>query len=368
MKNRFNKITTLVTSLLVAIFCLGIIAAPDKAFSSAENRTLMQKPKFTSKNFLSGKYTADLGKYLADQFPLREAFVSSKAYFELLQGKRENNGIIHVSKNLLVARPEEADRLEENLRSIKVFADNVNTEVLVAALPRSIDVFEEYLPEFYPKEETKDLWEDYNALTKKLNLKTVDLYDTLCESNAYYSTDHHYTSNGAYLTYLQLKEGLNFTPKNQDFFDVQKVADDFCGTSMRKSGFYLADKDTIELYRYKGDLDYSVIADGEEISLYDMGKLDTIDKYSVFLGGNHSRVDITLQGEERPKLLMVRDSFADSLVPFLALHYDITLIDLRYFNDSVASLTKNEDYDKVLVFLNVSELSTRNNLSYLEMP
>ncbi len=76
---------------MVAAFCVGVVATPDKEFSVAENRTLMQKPKFTSKNFLSGKYTADLGKYLADQFPLREAFVSSKAYFELLQGKQRNN-------------------------------------------------------------------------------------------------------------------------------------------------------------------------------------------------------------------------------------------------------------------------------------
>ena len=137
---------------------------------------------------------------------------------------------------------------------------------------------------------------------------------------------------------------------------------------MRKSGFYLEKKDTIELYRYKGDMDYTVIADGKEISLYNMEKLDTTDKYSVFLGGNHARVEISAKDKNRPKLLMVRDSFADSIVPFLALHYDITLIDLRYFNDSVASLVNQEGYDKVLVFLNISEIATSNNLAYLEMP
>ena len=354
---------------MVAAFCIGVVATPDKEFSAAENRTLMQKPEFSAKSVISGKYTADLGKYLADQFPLRDVFVSGKAYFELLQGKRENNGVIYVSKNLLVARPEEnKDKLEENLKSIKVFADNVNTDVFVVALPRTVDVFEERLPALYPKENARAVWEDYNAFSKKLNLKTVGLYDCLCQSNAYYFTDHHYTSKGAYLTYLELKEALNYTPKKENFFEIKKVTEDFCGTSMRKSGFYLADKDTIELYRYNGDTDYTVIADHKEISLYDMEKLDTTDKYGVFLSGNHSRVDIMLKGQDRPKLLMVRDSFADSIVPFLALHYDITLIDLRYFTDSVASLVNREGYDKVLIYLNISELATSNNLSYLELP
>ena len=124
----------------------------------------------------------------------------------------------------------------------------------------------------------------------------------------------------------------------------------------------------MELYRYEGDTEYTVIADEKQISLYDMGKLVSADKYGVFLGGNHARVDITAKGKARPRLLIVRDSFADSLVPFLAIHYDITLIDLRYFKSSVAQLVKSGGYDKVLVLLNISELATSKNLSYLQMP
>ncbi|WP_348246457.1 hypothetical protein, partial [Salmonella enterica] len=74
-------------------------------------------------------------------------------------------------------------------------------------------------------------------------------------------------------------------------------------------GFYLAKKDEIKLYRYENDTKYTVIADKKEISLYDFEKLEAVDKYAVFLGGNHARVDIT-NGENREKLLIVRDSFA----------------------------------------------------------
>ena len=332
-----------------------------------ENRVLTAKPKATAQNIISGKYTADLGKYLADQFPLRDGFVSLKAYFELLQGKRENNGIIYGKENVLIPKAENKNILKDNLNSIKVFEENLDKEVLVAALPRTIDVFGEFLPVGYPKEQNEKIWEEYDALTKEKNLKTADLYDALCQSNAYYFTDHHYTSEGAYLTYRLLSDELNYTPKEQDFFQIERVSDDFCGTSMRSSGFYLAKKDSIALYRYEGDTDYTVVADDEQISLYDTEKLETTDKYGVFLGGNHTRVDIT-SGKDKPRLLIVRDSFADSLVPFLAIHYDITLIDLRYFKDSVAQLVNQGDYDKVLVLLNISEIATSKNLSYLQMP
>ena len=368
MKNRFDKIITAVISLIIVCFCVGMIVTPEKEFSAAENRTLTSKPKLTAKSLTSGKYTADLGKYLADQFPLRDGFVSAKAYFELLQGKGENNDVIYAKEGVLIPKAEaDSSLMEENLRSIKVFSESIDTDVLVAALPRTIDVFEEFLPKGYPKEQNKKVWEEYNTLTKSLDLKTLDLYETLCESNAYYSTDHHYTSHGAYLTYRQLQKELNYTPKEKDFFKIEKVADDFCGTSMRTSGFYLAKKDSIELYRYEKDCDYTVVADDKQISLYDMGKLDTTDKYGVFLGGNHSRVDIKTKGENKPKLLIVRDSFADSLVPFLAIHYDITLVDLRYFRSSVAELVNSEGYDKVLVLLNISEMATSKNLPYLQL-
>ena len=87
----------------------------------------------------------------------------------------------------------------------------------------------------------------------------------------------------------------------------------------------------------------------------------------MFLGGNHGRVDITLDDENREKLLVIRDSFADSIAPFLSLHYDLTLVDLRYFTDSVAQCVQNEKFKKVLVFENISELATAKNLSYLRM-
>lgn len=59
--------------LLVAVsFGLYSLVDKDDEISTAENRGLTQKPKFTFSSFFSGDYMEELETYYTDQFPLRE--------------------------------------------------------------------------------------------------------------------------------------------------------------------------------------------------------------------------------------------------------------------------------------------------------
>ncbi len=366
MKKRINIATIISCSLVVVVMAIMFFITPDKTMSQKENRTLTQAPSFSLDRLFSGEYTTDLAAYISDQFPLRDTFVSAKAYSELALNKGENNGVIYAENDILIARDEIKDnRLEENLQAIKEFENATGVPVCVAVLPRSVDVFSEYLPDTYPCGNDKDLWQDYYTKAKQLDLTAPNLYDDLCESNNYYHTDHHYNVYGAYQAYSLLGESIGYQPKSENFFKAQKVSDNFCGTSMRTSGFYLAPKDEITLLRYEGDNDYTITADGKEISMYDMSRLVDTDQYAVFLGGNHARFDIK-KGEERPKLLIIRDSFADSIAPFLAIHYDLVMIDLRYFTDNIQQIVKDEAIQQVLILQSMSEFSTTKNISYLK--
>ena len=368
MKNAYNKARVFICGFLIAAFAVAMPILPDNTFSEKENRRLAKKPVFTLENLFSGKYTDALSEYYADQFPLRDLFVAGKAYCELGMGKRENNGIVYGKNGVLIPVPEiKENRLYENLSIISELGKRTNSDITLAALPRTADVFSEYLPASFSQEELRKIWEELAADTNNLKLKSVDLYSKLCEDNLYYKTDHHYTSDGAYSVYSLLGDALGYTPENKDYFKIETVSKDFCGTSMRTSGFYLCKKDSIKLYRYENDMSYSVVADGKEIALYDFSKLETTDKYAVFLGGNHARVDITANAEGREKLLLIRDSFADSIIPFLAIHYDITLIDLRYYQKSVAEILREENIGKALVYESIGELAAAKNLSYLKM-
>ena len=64
---------------------------------------------------------------------------------------------------------------------------------------------------------------------------------------------------------------------------------------------------------------------------------------------------------------MVKDSFAHSLIPYLADHYsEIIMVDLRYYTGSVSALVQNENIDRVLVVYSIDNLATDTNLGWLE--
>lgn len=366
MKKTINIATIVSCSLVIVLAAVMFFVAPDKSMSQKENRALAQLPSFDTGKLFSGEYTKELSLYISDQFPARDVFISAKAYSELLLLKGENNGVIYAQNDTLVARDEiNENRLQENLQSVVEFKNATDIPTLLAILPRTIDVFSEYLPDPYPTENDRQLWQEYFDTTEQLDLEAVNLYDGLCRENNYYHTDHHYDTYGAYQTYVLLGDKLGYQPMDIDFFKKKRVSNDFCGTSMRKSGFYMAPKDEITLFRYDGDDAYSIIADGNEIPMYDTTKLDTTDQYAVFLGGNHARVDIK-SGDGRPKMLIIRDSFADSLAPFLALHYDLVMIDLRYFTQNVQQLAIKENVQQVLILESISEFVSAKNISFLE--
>lgn len=378
MKRRIDFILIFITCTLIGALSVGFFLLPDRALSEKENRTLASRPTFTLSALLSGEYTQQIGTYYADQFPLRDSFVCLKAYAELAMGKGENNGVIQTADQYLIplAAPINDEALQKNTTALTVFAEAMSADaspapVYIVPLPRPVDVFADKLPAWYPSNEAAALYDRLTQLCGQKNLNTLPLFPALCESGAYYRTDHHYTTDGAYQCYCLLAEPLGFTAYEKNDFTCQVVSASFCGTSMRTSGLYLAPKDTITLYRYKQDDVFAVTTnDGASLTgFYDFTKLNMTDQYAVFLGGNHARVDITLQAADpRPKLLLIRDSFADCLAPFLARHFDLTLIDLRYYKENVQQLAIEEAFDAVLIYQCVTEFNEPNHFSYLTIP
>ena len=359
-------------NFLVIITCvffltLGVLffILPKKSFSSAENRALTPAPSLTADSVGTGKYMTDFAKWYADTFPGRDFFVSLKAYSELLQGKCENNGVLRLSDRLIpLPKENDLNTLKSNLRAISDFRDSVEIPVTVCAIPRVCDAYSYLLPSFYPTKENDELFIAFFDYSSGFSFNTCDVRKTLYSGDYYYKTDHHYTTDGAFAVYSQLSSSLGYEPYSLDDFERVRICDDFCGTSMRTSGMYLEDKDEIYLYRYNGDEDYEVVCDDKTGGLYDFSALGKTDKYSVFLGGNHARVDISAP-EERENILIVRDSFADSLSPFLSRNYDLTLIDLRYYKSSVKELVKNGEYKSVLVLMSITALEENSGLQYL---
>ena len=103
-----------------------------------------------------------------------------------------------------------------------------------------------------------------------------------------------------------------------------------------------------------------------EGKLYDESKLAVKDKYSMFMGGNCPLHEIVTGAEGKPSLLIIRDSYTDSLIPFLLDDYsEIHVLDLRYYRASLKAYIEQYDFDQVLVCYSVYNFSTDANIFLL---
>ena len=71
--------------------------------------------------------------------------------------------------------------------------------------------------------------------------------------------------------------------------------------------------------------------------LYDLEKINSIDKYDIFLSGPVSIIEVNNDDAINDKTLIVfRDSFASSIAPLLAMDVKkLVLIDTRYINSDL---------------------------------
>lgn len=368
-------IITAAFCLFVGGFALFHLILPDRNYSERENRVLEQMPEFSSESLFSGEFTADMTKYLSDQFPLRDFFVSVKAGSERALLRSENGGVMF-SGDSLTARNDfpDTETLDTNISSASAFADALGDNgipTVLAAAGRRADVCDSTLPALYGDESQNDLWETIDSMGEEFSGSYLNLRDSLRERAAageevYYRTDHHWTALGAYYAYRELWDALPDTltegksPREIAEFTCETVSDSFYGTSYSASGASWISPDTIELFRIAGDdkIPVTVADTGETLAgLYRYEFLEVRDKYSVFLGENAGRLDI---GDgSRPVIMMIKDSFAQSIAPFLFADFDIVMIDPRYYvSESIYRTALELQPEAVVILMNADTLTS----------
>ena len=356
----------------LALFFILRLLTPAREFSGRENRVLTQRPAFTAAALFSGDFTSRFESYLTDQFPLRDLWIPLKARCELLSGKRENNGVYYCAGGTLLARydaPEE-DELLERVSYVNLLAEHADCPVYFALIPGAVEVQRELLPANAPGgSQAAVIGAAYDACTAR----TVDLLTPL-ESHKdeyiFYRTDHHWTTLGAFYGFGALRQalGLGEAPALPAYEPVT-VAEDFLGTACSSSGFTWVEPDIIQTF-VPAPAGMTITnynrGEGAQAPLYDESRLEGVDKYSYFLGGNTPRLTVETENTAGPRLLILRDSYTDCLLPFLLEDCSrIDLIDLRYFKDSLQDYIRSEGFDAVLVLYSAANFSTDENLFLL---
>ncbi|MDE6728778.1 MAG: hypothetical protein K2J80_12700 [Oscillospiraceae bacterium] len=390
--------------LMIGLFALTLcgvslttLILPKKSMSENENRTLAKMPTVVNdKKLESAKNPADVWNsikwkyinnrngeafkddfetYLCDHLAGRELWVKSSNTIQKFSGKKEINGVYTVDGRMIQTfKQYDADIVNNSINAMNAFADRFpDKQMYLMLAPTAQGFFMNKIPSYAGLLSEKSFIDD--CYKKVKGISTIDCRSFLA-SNAddyiYYRTDHHWTSLGAFCAYQSAAKVLGYAAYGFGSFNIETASSSFRGTLYSRTLDDSISPDSIEYYTLtKNEPTVKMTCiNGTEIteydSLYVRDFLDQKDKYSSFTGSNAPVVKIETNVDNDKSLLIIKDSYAHSLVPFLSKHYSrITMVDMRYISTDLNMLINMKDYSQVLFMFNVISFAEDSSLSTL---
>ncbi len=368
----------------ITIFFLLICVLPkhEGELSPNERRTLAQAPDTSIGNILDGGFAKEVDTWLQDHFPARNFFVSLYTYLNRFTGRNVTESIIKGSNDRLFTEPIALDEtmLNNNGKLIREFAESnaLNTKLVI--IPSSGYMLEGDLPKLHREYTDGSIIEGFeNAASGANGEKTaLPVEDILSMSmnvpELYYRTDHHLTMKGSYLLYSSIAESLGIEPIRAEEFS--KAAYEFYGTSYGSSGLMLTKPDSLEVWTLPGNERFTVTTIDGGRSTEHSGMIDeacladgVVDRYACYLYSNHGTTIIENPDVEEGTLLVLKDSYGNAIVPFLANHYHrIIMIDVRYFSSALtkpSELVSEYGIKDFLVIYGTDSVQTTKDLGWL---
>lgn len=385
-----KKVRIIITIVFIGFFVLisGVsLIIKDREFSPNENRYLAEVPELSWDNIMSGKFQDGLEDYLRDQVCFRDGWITVKTGIQKACGDTDIGGA-YVGKDgydFEKITPEDVDekQVDRNIKAVEDFfmtaSETIDKQKLSFLLvPTSGLVMQEKLPKNARLFDQAKYIDQVQKAMKDYNF--VDVRDTLMDHNdeyIYYKTDHHWTSAGACLAYDAWSERTGGEAETEDGLVKNVVSDKFRGSLYSK--ILDADSAYDEIWTYGLQKDeafgskYCTVTIDEKQqldSIYDDEKLQEKDKYAYFLGGNYGQVHIQNQKAaskaKGKNILIIKDSFANSFVPFVTQDYEnIYMVDLRYYNGDMKAYLQEHEITDVLVLYNVSNFISDRNIHKL---
>lgn len=370
-RRRLHNVILAGVFLLFLLVCFIInLAVKDRAFSEAENRNLAQKPAFSLTTLTDGSYFSGLSDYANDQFFARDKWMSLKLKCETIMGRKDASGIFLGRDDYLLSAPEtpDEDALSRTIANINQFAaDHSDLSMRMMLVPDSAMILSDKLPKNAP---VRDQLQDIKDISGQLSgsVQFLDAASALAPHASeyiYYKTDHHWTSLGAYYAFSACSGQLGIASPVTNY-DIYTVSDTFEGTLSSKSGSHKT-TDTVQVYVPQSQIRYYVTySDSSQriCSIYQSSALESKDKYTVFFGGNHPKVEISTTADNQRVLLLFKDSYANSFVQFLLPYYQkIIMIDPRYYYDNLDTILTTENVTDVLFLYSADTFVKDTSLS-----
>lgn len=251
-----------------------------------------------------------------------------------------------------------------NEEAAKYYAESIN--IIARKLDKKIKVYSIVAPiqiEFLKNKKYRELSSpqkytiDYVKDYLDSRVTSVDVYSIISENidkYLYFRTDHHWTALGAYYAYTSF-----MNTKGEEVIPIEKYEVDiikpFLGTtySATLSKRLEENPDYVKIYIPFINHDFYVYYNEPvKKEVIDMSHINKKNKYGVFLGGDYPLGKITTEINNGKSILVIKDSYANSFIPFLIPHYqNIYIVDPRFFKQNIIELIEEKEIQEVL-FLN----------------
>ena len=401
--------------VLIFGFSLATLILPEKTFSERENRTLSVTPEVTIESVLDGSFEEDYEDSLTDQFVGRDLWITVKTAVSRLSGQADIHDVYFASDDYLIEKHTgvfDTQTASQNISYLSSFISDLSqtydsSHLSVMIVPNAVAVLKDKLPAFAdPDDETVYLRQIRDSLPEGVWFDAYSVLASHADEEIYYKTDHHWTTYAAFLTYQAWAQKMGLVVPQAGDCMIDTLTTAFEGTIAAKvgtSGVY----DTIEYYRPKSLGSYQLVYNQGAETRYDIidqEELTTRDKYGAFFGGNFgliesTREEVTIEGlqntqaqdenssvlaglrldealaqqvdentaaDGKRRLLVIKDSYAHCMAPFLMAAYDeVSFVDLRYFNQSLSEYMQEKQFTDVLVLCNAAGFAEETAMARL---
>ena len=357
-----DKIKDIVVTLvflftIISLFLINVIKK-DTDISIAERRKLATMPELTTKSLFDGTYFKKFDSYVTDQFIKRDTFRKIKIDIELSTKGEYNNLYMYddyIVEEIFPLNTNSINNLTNKINYIKNTYLNNNSNIYYTIIPDK---------NYFVNKGNLKL--DYNKLQDMMknnltNLNYINIFDKLTLNN-YYKTDTHWKQEDLFNVANTIANQMNFDITNNN--NVVNTITTFKGSYAGRLSV-TKDIDTIKTISNPSTLNSSVYnyETKKYTDIYDYTKINSLDKYDIYLSGAVPIIDITNNNTSSDKELIVfRDSYGSSLIPLLIEGYKkITVIDIRYISSKI--LNKYIDFNDQDVLFMYSILTINNSFS-----
>lgn len=243
----------------------------------------------------------------------------------------------------------------------ELLPEDVSLYSMLAPTSAAFDLDESYTGLF--PDQRQIISEVQQALDERFT--SIDIWDVLAghqDEYLYFRTDHHWTALAGYYAYTQLGGALDFTPRELDDFPRVDTGVAFLGSIYQATGSHQlgAGYDRLWYYSLPYRVDYVYWNNSGQpkasTGVYKDWYYRQSNKYAFFMGGDLPYIRLTTNAGTGRRLAVIKDSYANTVLPFLTAHFDeIHVIDPRNSNFNALEIIEDNDIKDVL-FINYARV------------